>query len=70
VSSWLRSRFLRSMSLVSSRRKNNCQPNYWTPGTVTPDPTVSCGPYSAKVAPDGETRKEMFAECHRHNFIV
>jgi N4-(beta-N-acetylglucosaminyl)-L-asparaginase len=25
--------------------ENNCQPNYWKEGTVTPDPDKSCGPY-------------------------
>lgn len=35
-----------SRNLTKSWRAGNCQPNYWRPGTVTPDPTKSCGPYT------------------------
>lgn len=29
-------------------KNNSCQPNYWNPQTVTPDPTKHCGPYKPK----------------------
>lgn len=34
-----------SLEIWKNWIKNDCQPNYWNQGTVTPDPTTSCGPY-------------------------
>jgi N4-(beta-N-acetylglucosaminyl)-L-asparaginase len=34
-----------SQQLFQQWRQDKCQPNFWQPGTVIPDPTTSCGPY-------------------------
>lgn len=35
-----------SLDLWAQWKSANCQPNYRVPGTVIPNPSVSCGPYS------------------------
>ncbi|XP_064405466.1 N(4)-(Beta-N-acetylglucosaminyl)-L-asparaginase-like isoform X3 [Halichondria panicea] len=34
-----------SRKIYTDWRNNKCQPNYWIPKQVTPDPTSTCGPY-------------------------
>lgn len=61
-----------SRNLTATWRANNCQPNYWRPGTVTPDPSKSCGPYAA-IPPSAtrvQARPESRATSSNHDTIA
>jgi N4-(beta-N-acetylglucosaminyl)-L-asparaginase len=48
-------------------RTSDCQPNYWVSGTVTPDPSKSCGPYAPTNTSSGEKSKFRAADIHYQN---
>ena len=59
-----------SADLHSHWLKNNCQPNYWNPSTVAPDPTKFCGPYKPMIrhAPLNKIEKtQTRPEINRYN---
>ncbi len=59
-----------SQNLTSTWRKANCQPNYWRPGTVQPDPTQNCGPYKSVGAHNATSRVPLArlpSNAHQHN---
>lgn len=58
-----------SRNLTKNWRANNCQPNYWRTGTVTPDPSKSCGPYTSN-GKHSRTRPESRATPQNHDTIA
>jgi N4-(beta-N-acetylglucosaminyl)-L-asparaginase len=49
--------------------ENNCQPNYWKPGTVSPDPSKSCGPYKPEELPNEHNLNRPPIDSSNHDTI-
>lgn len=60
----------KSKSMWNDWRDKNCQPNFWNPDTVSPDPKESCGPYQNKSSSlDNHTERRVTLEEHSHDTI-
>ena len=55
-----------SKKIFEDWKAQNCQPNYWRQGQVSPDPSSSCGPYSPINNGTGLTPKTT-CDVHQKN---
>jgi N4-(beta-N-acetylglucosaminyl)-L-asparaginase len=54
----------KSKQMIEKWKTNNCQPNYWKPKSVLPDPTTHCGPYHSNTINNKNSNKHT---VNRHN---
>lgn len=67
-----------SRSPLARRQRDSCQPNFWVPQTVSPDPSKFCGPYEstgsavASAAPPASfgSSTASFPSLHSHDTIA